>query len=136
MDHLKGGNIREFLQQNGKNINLEKKLRKLLDITVGLNFIHDQNLTHQDLHSGNVLNDEYGGGDGDGIDRIFISDFGQCSLAKYQKEGKIFGVLPYVAPEVLLGKTYTQASDVYSFGIVAYELLTNSYPYYEKYIES
>src|SRR6185312_12998784 len=128
MDHLKGGNIREFLQQNGKNINLEKKLRKLLDITVGLNFIHDQNLTHQDLHSGNVLNDECGGGDRDGIDRIFISDFGQCSLAKYQKEGKIFGVLPYVAPEYLEKGEYTSASDIYSLGIIIYEVMTGYLP--------
>jgi serine/threonine protein kinase len=38
-------------------------------------------------------------------------------------------VLPYIAPEVLQGKGYTQASDIYSLGIIAYELLSHSYPY-------
>ena len=49
-----------------------------------------------------------------------------------KNEEKNFGVLPYVAPEILLKKPYTLASDVYSFGIIAYELLNNSYPYYEQ----
>ncbi|CAG8677953.1 19261_t:CDS:2 [Cetraspora pellucida] len=46
--------------------------------------------------------------------------------------GKIFGVSPYIAPKVLQGQPYTKTSDVYSFGIVAYELLANSYHYYDE----
>ena len=44
---------------------------------------------------------------------------------------KIYGVLPYVAPEVLRGKEYTQASDIYGFGIIAYELCTGLPPYHD-----
>src|ERR1043166_4407894 len=44
---------------------------------------------------------------------------------------KIYGVLPYVAPEVLRGKEYTQASDIYGFGIIAYEICTGLPPYYD-----
>src|SRR3989440_6882221 len=44
---------------------------------------------------------------------------------------KIYGVLPYVAPEVLRGKEYTQASDIYGFGIIAYEICTGMPPYYD-----
>src|SRR5207248_2883285 len=48
----------------------------------------------------------------------------------YQKEnGEIYGVLPYVAPEALQNEPYIQANDIYSFGIIAYELLTNTFPY-------
>ena len=43
----------------------------------------------------------------------------------------IHGVLPYVTPEVLLGKEYTQASDVYGFGIIAHELCTGFPPYHD-----
>src|SRR6185437_3220863 len=43
---------------------------------------------------------------------------------------KIYGVLPYVAPEVLRGKEYTQESDIYGFGIIAYEICTGLPPYY------
>src|SRR2546430_8763516 len=44
---------------------------------------------------------------------------------------KIYGVLPYVAPEVLRGKEYTQASDIYGFGIIAYEVCTGLPPYHD-----
>ena len=47
-----------------------------------------------------------------------------------QDKKKIHGVLPYVAPEVLRGKTYTQAADVYSFGILACEILSGLPPYH------
>ena len=45
-------------------------------------------------------------------------------------ERKFHGVLPYVAPEVLRGKTYTQSADIYSFGILAYEILSGLPPYH------
>ncbi|GBB91948.1 hypothetical protein RclHR1_19410001, partial [Rhizophagus clarus] len=44
---------------------------------------------------------------------------------------KIYGVLPYVAPEVLRGKEYTQESDIYGFGIIAYEVCTGLPPYHD-----
>ncbi|CAG8686033.1 8618_t:CDS:2, partial [Racocetra fulgida] len=47
----------------------------------------------------------------------------------YMNSGEIFGVPAYLAPEVLQGKPHTKASDVYSLGIIIYELLANAYPY-------
>src|SRR5688572_31842067 len=54
------------------------------------------------------------------------------SVKTSQNENKkIYGVLPYVAPEVLRGKEYTQASDIYGFGIIAYEVCTGLPPYHD-----
>ncbi|CAG8575920.1 6596_t:CDS:2, partial [Ambispora leptoticha] len=79
----------------------------------------NKELIHRDLHSGNIVG-------------FYITDLGLCQLVNSQKEeGEIFGVLPYVAPEVLQGHPYTQKSDIYSFGIIAYEFLVNAYPYAE-----
>ena len=72
MDHIKGGNLREYLKQNSKKLNLEIKLKKLYNVAMGLSCVSSQNLVHKDLHSGNILNDKYGDGDGDGYDRSFI----------------------------------------------------------------
>jgi serine/threonine protein kinase len=53
---------------------------------------------------------------------IYVTDLGLSRPVNAKKEEReVYGVLPYVAPEVLQGQPYTQASDVYSFGIVAYE---------------
>jgi len=121
MDHIKGGNLREYLQQNSKKLNLEIKLKKLYNVAMALSFIFNQNLIHRDLHPGNILNDRYGDGDGDGFDRSFITDVGLCRPINFQKEeGKIFGVPPYIAPEVLQRQPYTEKSDIYSFMIVMY----------------
>ncbi|KLL04845.1 MAG: hypothetical protein MRERV_1c097 [Mycoplasmataceae bacterium RV_VA103A] len=133
MEYIKDGNLRQVLQKNANNLGLESKLGCLLDIAEGLNKIHQQNLVHCDFHSGNILNNVIlndAGLRNDNFIESHITDLGLSQPANHQKqEGQIFGVLPYVAPEVLQGQPYTKASDVYSFGIIAYELLANAYPY-------
>jgi serine/threonine protein kinase len=121
MKYIEGGSLRHYLKDKNDELSLEDKLIRLRYIDVGLSEIHSQSLVHRDFHSGNILNaDKYN----------YVSDLGLSCTANYQKEGgEIFGVLPYIAPEVLRGQPYTQASDIYSFGIVAYELLANAYPY-------
>jgi len=52
-------------------------------------------------------------------------------LVGVPEEGEIYGVAPYIAPEVLRSKPYTKTSDIYSFGIVAYEILSGLPPYYD-----
>src|SRR6516162_3750776 len=85
-----------------------------------------QKLIHRDFHCGNILSIY--------TDRSSITDLGLCKPAnkKSEETGKqIYGVLPYVAPEVLRGKEYTQASDIYGLGIIAYELCTGYPPYHD-----
>ncbi|CAI2182010.1 6375_t:CDS:2 [Funneliformis geosporum] len=104
------------------------KLKQLLDITQGLCSIHQANLIHKDFHSGNVLNALQN-------NRVFshISDLGLSKPVNATKEsGKIYGVLPYVAPEVLSGQPYSQASDIYSWGMIMYEIFSGLTPYPER----
>src|SRR3954452_21206432 len=69
------------------------------------------------------------------ISTSYITDLGLCKPAniKPSQSGNknIYGVLPYVAPEVLRGKECTQSSDIYGFGIIAYELCTGLPPYHD-----
>src|SRR4051794_23457765 len=50
-------------------------------------------------------------------------------------KGKVYGIIPYVAPEVLRGHPYTQASDIYSFSMIMYEVFTSGLPPYAVYDE-
>jgi len=90
-------------------------------------------LTHRDFHSGNILNKKTSKKDV----QCYITDLGLCKPAnETSQEDKVFGVLPYVAPELLSKKEsesipYTQAADIYSFGIIAYEILSSLPPYYD-----
>ncbi|POG74037.1 kinase-like domain-containing protein [Rhizophagus irregularis DAOM 181602=DAOM 197198] len=124
---LKNGGLRRHLNNNFISLNWEQKLHSLTVIPYGLSDIHKKGLIHRDFHCGNILSD---------FDRfVYITDLGLCQPANVKSSQnnnkKIYGVLPYVAPEVLRGKEYTQKSDIYGFGIIAYEICTGFPPYYD-----
>jgi serine/threonine protein kinase len=100
-----------------------------MNISYGLKNIHENGLIHHDFHCGNILLNNY-----DNNLYSQITDLGLCKPANVTHQSgdkKIYGVLPYVAPEVLRGKKYTQASDIYGFGIIAYEICTGLPPYHD-----
>ncbi|CAI2195660.1 901_t:CDS:1, partial [Funneliformis geosporum] len=79
---------------------------------------------HKDFHSGNILQD---------YNYAYISDFGLTGPADKQgTNDKIYGVLPYIAPEVLNGGTCTLASDIYSLGVIMAEFSTGNPPFYDR----
>ncbi len=119
------------MNNNYKNFSWTCKLNTLLNISNGLKEIHQKQIFHHDLHTGNILffiKDI----------NIFsnnilsISDMGLCGEVGNTNETKIYGVMPYVAPEVLRGKSYTQAADVYSFGMIMYFAATGRQPFYNR----
>src|SRR5207244_220432 len=91
-----------------------------------LNSINLASLVNQDLHAGNVLNFIL-----NNSTYSYITDLGLSRPAQETQKEQVYGVLPYVAPEVLREKKYTSAADVYSFGMVAYELFSNQPPFVE-----
>src|SRR5687767_7979793 len=125
MQYMPEGNLRHYLNNKNKELTLEDKLSHLVKIAQGLKDIHAKNLVHRDFHSGNILK---------GIEKTscLIADLGLCRPVDVKDKGDIYGVIPYVAPEVLLSKPYILASDIYSFGIVAYETLSGLPPYYDQ----
>ncbi|CAG8485769.1 16510_t:CDS:2 [Acaulospora colombiana] len=94
----------------------------LLQLGRDLQNIHDANLVHRDLHSGNVL-----------VDSITcIADLGQSrNVETLQASTEVNGVMPYVAPEVLREQPYTKAADIYSFGIIMWEFTSFQLPFPE-----
>ncbi|CAB4404737.1 unnamed protein product [Rhizophagus irregularis] len=125
--NLKNGGLRQHLNYNFISLNWMQKLRSIQNIAHGLFDIHNKGLIHHDFHCGNILSDFN--------DEAYITDLGLSQPANVKSSQnnnkKIYGVLPYVAPEVLRGKEYTQKSDIYGFGIIAYEICTCFPPYYD-----
>ncbi|RHZ54943.1 hypothetical protein Glove_421g34 [Diversispora epigaea] len=126
LDYAKDGNLREYLKINFNNINWEQKLENLYRLSARLMSIHELDIVHQDFHPGNILSDDFNY-------NLKISDFGLSKLIganpNNPEKKNIFGVLSYIAPEVLSGEKYTKAADVYSYGIIAYEMVTGFPPY-------
>src|SRR5436190_8789655 len=106
-----------------------EKIELLRQLSIDLQSLHKLGYFHKDFHSGNVLQiyNEY--------DNIisYISDFGLSGPAnEHKSDDKVYGVLPYIAPEVLNGEAYTSSSDIYSFGVVMAELSYGKPPFYNK----
>ena len=122
MQYIKDGNLRQYLQVNYKRLDFKDRLDQLHNIARGLKSIHSKGLVHRDFHAGNILNEDA---------YCSITDLGLCKPANETSESEIYGVLPYVAPEVLNGKQYTSATDIYSFAMIMYEIFTGLPPYHD-----
>ncbi|RHZ89374.1 hypothetical protein Glove_15g5 [Diversispora epigaea] len=128
LQYAADGNLREYLKINFNNINWEQKLYNLCNLSLHLMHIHELDIVHQDFHPGNILSSNFKS------HGTRISDFGLSKLIgtnpNNPEKKNIVGVLPYIAPEVLSGdEEYTKAADVYSFGIIVYEVVTGFPPY-------
>ncbi|GBB99987.1 hypothetical protein RclHR1_00370028 [Rhizophagus clarus] len=128
LEYANYGNLRDYLKNFYSLLKWEDKLVILLNIIYNLNFIHERNYVHKDLHSGNILQFFYY----DQLDTK-ITDLGLAQQLVDNSNSPnsitVCGVLPYMAPEILNGKSYTFASDVYSFGIIMVEVSTGKPPY-------
>ncbi|POG71567.1 kinase-like domain-containing protein [Rhizophagus irregularis DAOM 181602=DAOM 197198] len=143
------GDLRDYLSSNFCNLNWEKKLTLLYTLSKDLFPIHNAGYTHGDFHSGNILqlsnksdlNDDIIASSAPAsyaaIQYVpnldtdicsYIADLG-LSAPKGKLNDEVYGVLPYVAPEVLRGDPYTAAADIYSFGIVMTEVSTGRPPF-------
>ncbi|CAB4440723.1 unnamed protein product [Rhizophagus irregularis] len=127
MYYANKGNLRENLITIVEN-NWNQKLLMLYEIISGLSKIHGKNLIHCDFHDGNILNHN-----NNNNDKIYISDLGLCQPVKsFLEKYDIYGVIPFMAPEVLRGKSYTPASDIYSFSMIMWELTSGIPPFNDR----
>jgi serine/threonine protein kinase len=123
------GNLRNVLSKNFNNIMWKNKIELLYHSLIDLKELHKLGYFHKDFHSGNILQIEY---NVDSYDS-YISDFGLSGPANEQKsDDKVYGVMPYIAPEVLNGEPYTSSADIYSVGVIMAELSSGKPPFYNK----
>jgi serine/threonine protein kinase len=112
-------NLREYLQQNHNKLTWERRIQILNDIVFTVSTIHKENAIHRDLHSGNILY----------VKAVTcVSDLGFCGPTD-KPLNSIYGNLPYIAPEVIAKMEYSFASDVYSIGMIMWEISSGQPPF-------
>ncbi|CAB5388566.1 unnamed protein product [Rhizophagus irregularis] len=129
LDYAEGGNFNNWMNKNYKNFYWIRKLNILLNIINGLREIHQKQMVYRNLHTGNVLFLRNNISDFGNEISIFIELCREVGNKDDMNEIKIYGVMPYVAPEVLRGKPYSQAADIYSFGMIMYFVATGKQPF-------
>jgi HEAT repeat protein/tRNA A-37 threonylcarbamoyl transferase component Bud32 len=111
---------------NEKPVDIKKAVRFGMDIATGMAVAHQVGIVHRDLKPANVLIDN------DGL--LKIVDFGVAAAhtqgdTQLTKTGYVIGSPKYMAPEQILGKKVDERADIYSLGIILYELLCGVPPY-------
>ncbi|KAL9277996.1 hypothetical protein ACSQ67_024825 [Phaseolus vulgaris] len=122
-EYMSQGTLRMYLNKKEPySLSTETILRLALDISRGMEYLHSQGVIHRDLKSNNLLlNDEM---------RVKVADFGTSCLETRCRETKgNMGTYRWMAPEMIKEKPYTRKVDVYSFGIVLWELTTALLPF-------
>jgi serine/threonine protein kinase len=120
-----GGSLDTKLFDNEAHITLDEKVKLIKGMARGLLHLHQNNVVHRDLAARNILLTKSG--------EPKISDFGMSRLLKEaSQKGQTknnIGPIRWMAPESLRDLTYSTKSDVWSFGILMYEVLTGSEPH-------
>ncbi|MEO0345733.1 MAG: HEAT repeat domain-containing protein [Pseudomonadota bacterium] len=109
-----------------KPMDFAKALRFAKDIATGMTVAHTAGVIHRDLKPANILIDDTG--------LLKIVDFGVAAAAKsgdtqLTKTGYVIGSPKYMAPEQILGKKVEETADIYSLGVILYEMITGTPPY-------
>jgi hypothetical protein len=116
MEYIDGEDLASLLRRIGR-LPSDKAVEIARDLCAGLNAAHEIGVLHRDLKPANIMLDGRG--------KAHITDFGLAGLAEEFTQGEIqIGTPAYMAPEQLTGKGVTAQSDIYSLGLVLYEIFT------------
>jgi serine/threonine protein kinase/tetratricopeptide (TPR) repeat protein len=123
MEYVDGEDLRTLLRRQGK-FPPKEAIAVVEQVCRALDSAHSEGVIHRDLKPQNIMRDKHG--------RIVVMDFGLArSLGDtgMTQTGAIVGTLEYMSPEQALGSTLDQRSDIFSVGLIFYELLTGKAPY-------
>ncbi len=126
MQHVEGKSLRELIRQ--EDLALERIVDFTIQIADGLREAHDAGIIHRDIKPSNILIDNKG--------RPKLVDFGLAVIRgseKLTKDGSTIGTAGYMSPEQAEGKEVDQRSDLFSLGIVLYEMITRKLPFTGEY---
>jgi eukaryotic-like serine/threonine-protein kinase len=123
MEYIEGKNLKELIR-NYAPLSMEQALNLGIQIAEAIRHAHEHHIIHRDIKPHNILVTADG--------RVKVTDFGiarAVSAATMTHSGDIVGSVHYLSPEQAKGVQTNEQSDVYSLGIILYELLTGKVPY-------
>ncbi len=126
MEYVEGESLHSILRQQGK-LGVAEAVDIMGQVASGLAAAHREGIIHRDLKPGNIMRDKNG--------RVVVMDFGLArSLVNdgMTRTGAMLGTVEYMSPEQAQGKELTASSDVFTFGLILYQLVAGVTPFYSE----
>ncbi len=127
MEYIDGPTLRAKLMQlsfQGENFTIPEAVRVTRDLASALAYAHKRDMIHRDIKPGNIMLDSEG--------RVVLTDFGIARIVSgpnMTASGSMVGTPAYMSPEQGLGQSGDHRSDIYSLGVVLYQLVTGTIPF-------
>ena len=125
MEYVSGCTLKEYIQHHGAQVTVQEAVKITVAIAVGLEHAHMMGIVHCDVKPHNILITDSG--------RVKVTDFGIArainSATTMMYTNSVMGSAHYISPEQASGKSINVSTDIYSLGVVLYELLTGEVPF-------
>jgi serine/threonine protein kinase len=122
MEYLQGETLKDFIRRHGR-LAPRDAVAMALELLAAVQYAHDHHVVHRDIKSQNIMLDEHG--------RAKVTDFGiaRAGDPSMTEVGAVLGTAQYLSPEQAKGQPADERSDLYSVGVVLYEMLTGRVPF-------
>ena len=123
MEYVEGQTLKQYIQQNS-SLQVEKTIEIMKQLTSAISHAHQNQIVHRDIKPQNILVDRFS--------NVKITDFGiamALSATSITQTNSVLGSVHYLSPEQARGGMANKKSDIYSLGIVMFELLTGRLPF-------
>jgi eukaryotic-like serine/threonine-protein kinase len=124
MEYMEGQNLHQILKQQGK-LDVAESVDIMEQVASGLAAAHREGIIHRDLKPANIMRDKSG--------RVVVMDFGLARTFSgdgMTQTGAMLGTLDYMSPEQAQGMDVKASSDIFTVGLILYELLAGIMPFY------